>query len=243
MLFLGFFIVALCYASAGFGGGSFYTAILTFTDLPYTTIPIVSLACNITVVSGACVLFFKNKLISIKKTLPLVAVSIPCSFIGGLIPLEKDFFYFLLGFSLFIAAVSMSIRPKSYKAFPGNDYIAFTVSGGIGLLAGMVGIGGGIYLSPILNIIHWDTPKKIAATASFYILVNSIFGIMGHVIKINPNTNDLKVVIYLLPVAVLLGGTLGSRLLLHKLNPQKIKLFTACLVLIASLRLIFKGLN
>src|SRR5450432_3307035 len=175
-----FFTIAFIYASVGFGGGSSYLAILALYSLPFKEIRLIALICNIIVVTGGTIIFIRHKQVNWKKILPLALVSVPMAFWGATIKLSQDTFFVILGFSLIVAAVLLWIRTRRSDA----ENIIMTgkfssikdgmVGGAIGFLSGMVGIGGGIFLSPLLNLIKWDTAKKIAATASVFILVNSI---------------------------------------------------------------------
>ncbi|MDO9261107.1 MAG: sulfite exporter TauE/SafE family protein, partial [Flavobacteriaceae bacterium] len=182
---LGFFAIALLYSSVGFGGGSSYLAILALTPILFTEIRSISLLCNIAVVSGGTYIFAKNGYFNWKKMIPLVIFSVPMAFLGGYLKISQSLFFILLGISLLIASISMFVNFKNEEDIP--QYYKKNVlrdgffGGCIGLLSGMVGIGGGIFLAPLLHLIKWDTSKKIAATASFFILVNSIAGLLGQI--------------------------------------------------------------
>jgi uncharacterized membrane protein YfcA len=115
------------------------------------------------------------------------------------------------------------------------------IGGAIGFLSGMVGIGGGIFLSPVLNLMKWDTPKKIAATASFFILVNSISGIAGQLSALPNGINYTH--IGLLSAAVLIGGQAGSRIGVKKFNPMVIRRVTALVVFIAGIEVLHKHIH
>src|SRR5579862_2430990 len=180
-----FFIVAFVYASVGFGGGSSYLAILALYALPFKEIRLIALLCNIIVVTGGTIVFIRNKQTDWKKIIPVAIFSIPLAFLGAKMKISQDTFFIILGCSLVVAAILLWIKTK-----PGEmDVIQKqnrwhyakdgVIGASIGFLSGMVGIGGGIFLSPLLNLMKWDTPKKIAATASVFILVNSISGIAG----------------------------------------------------------------
>lgn len=198
--------------------------------------------------SGGTYLFAKQGHINWKKTLPLVLVSVPLAFIGARIPFKENVFFILLGSTLIIAGIIMLLedylRKKSIqnasegkKAMP---VVNGAIGGGIGLLAGSVGIGGGIFLSPLLHIMHWDKAKTIAGTASFFILINSTSGLAGQLSQGNL-TFDFKMILYL-GLSVLVGGQLGSRLSVFRLSQKKVKILTALLVLFAGGRLLLKYL-
>lgn len=235
-----FFIVAVLYSSVGFGGGSSYLAILAISGLAFTQIRSTALLCNIAVVTGNVILYSRSGLYQWKKVLPLVLLSIPLSFLGGYLIIGKNFFNILLGFTLFFAALSMwfskrianNIEPKEKENYFQNSMIG----GIIGFISGMVGIGGGIFLAPLLHITNWDIPKKIAATASLFIFANSISGLIGQ--YSNPNFSvDWDLTIILL-VTVFIGGQIGSRLSQKFLSPIQLKRATAILIAYVSFRIL-----
>ena len=186
-----FFIVAILYSSVGFGGGSSYLAILALTGIIFTQIRATALLCNIVVVSGNVFLFYRHKNLDWKKILPLIIFSIPLAVLGGYLKISQSFFFILLGLTLFFAAITMWISKKIISSEEKNTHLNLVKSasygGLIGFISGMVGIGGGVFLAPLLHLTNWDTPKKIAATASFFILVNSIAGLLGQ--YSNPDFN------------------------------------------------------
>lgn len=237
-----FFIVSFVYASVGFGGGSSYLAILAMYALPFKEMRLIALICNIIVVTGGTIVFISNKQVNWKKILPLSLASVPMAFLGAVLKISQDTFFILLGVCLLIAGVLLWVRSSSNQVKEIKDkpnYIRDIFLGGaIGFLSGMVGIGGGIFLSPLLNLIHWDQPKKIAATASVFILVNSIAGIAGQLTHLPPQLNILEII--LLALAVLIGGQVGSRLGAVKFNPLAIRRITAILVFAAGIEVLLK---
>jgi len=182
-----FFLIALIYSSAGFGGGSSYLAVLSLGSLEFIEMRMIALTCNIVVVLSSVFLFSKHQYIKWQKILPLLVLSVPLAFLGGSIKLEARFFFLLLGASLFISAVLMLVNQKiTYRKLP--RFSNGLIGGGIGFLSGMVGIGGGIFLSPLLHLTQWDRPKVIAATCATFIFVNSIAGLTGQIIS-----NDFQI--------------------------------------------------
>jgi len=241
-LLLFFFAISFIYASVGFGGGSSYLAILSLYAIPFQEMRLTALVCNIIVVTGSTILFIKNKQLNWTKVLPVTLVSVPLAFWGATMKISEDTFFIVLGFSLLIASILLWIktRPSEIeKVKPEKDFVRDGVmGGGIGFLSGMVGIGGGIFLSPILNLLKWDTAKRIAATASFFILVNSIAGVAGQLSKLSPQINYSRIL--LLGAAVLLGGQLGSRIGLVKFSAIVIRRVTAALVFYAGIQVLIK---
>jgi uncharacterized membrane protein YfcA len=242
-----FLIIAFVYASVGFGGGSSYLAILAVYALPFKEIRLIALLCNIIVVTGGTIIFIRNKQTDWKKIIPVVLISVPLAFLGATMKISQDTFFIILGCSLLIAAILLWIKTKPTTAEtiqPEGKYHYIQdgfLGGAIGFLSGMVGIGGGIFLSPLLNLLKWDTAKKIAATASVFILANSISGIAGQLSSLPSNINYTRIV--LLCVAVFVGGQLGSRMGASKFNPLIIKRVTALLVFFAGVEVLSKHLH
>lgn len=236
-----FFIVSMVYASVGFGGGSSYLAILALYELPFKEMRLIALICNIIVVTGGTAAFMRHNQVDWKKILPLLILSIPMAFAGASLKISADVFFILLGISLLIAGVLLWIRTRVNHASSNkkDNLKNIAIGGGIGFLSGMVGIGGGIFLSPFLNIIKWDTAKKIAAAASVFILVNSLAGIAGQFSNYAP-INGTRIL--LLGIAVLAGGQIGSHLGIMRFNLLVVRRVTAVLVLAAGLEVLFKHL-
>lgn len=237
-----FFIIALLYSSVGFGGGSSYLAILTLFDLKFGFLRAASLLCNIVVVSNGSFQFYRKGLLDFRRMFPLVCASIPMAFLGGKVPIKEHTFFILLGITLLIAAVFIWFQgaiPK-ISAFEKTNkiWLNIVIGGLIGFLSGLVGIGGGIFLSPLLYLLKWDEPKKIAATASFFILVNSIAGLLGQM-----NSSFFKMnwnLVYLLMLSVSLGGFFGSYLVTQKLSSTLIRKATALLIAYVSYTVLSK---
>lgn len=234
-LVVGFFIIALIYSTVGFGGGSSYLALLAqpFFFLGQSDIRPAALLCNIVVVTGGTYIFYKEGKIDIRKNWPFLIASVPMAFLGAYWKISDATFFLLLGFSLLVASALLWFQPSrnatTYRS--GNTGLNFGIGGGVGLLSGLVGIGGGIFLAPILHLMNWDETKKIAALASIFILANSISGLLG--VMANDVTIRWSFVVPLL-VAVAVGGQIGSRLGARKFNPTIIKRITAVLIFLAA---------
>ena len=247
LLMLGFLVIATLYSSVGFGGGSSYLAVLALVFVSFFAIRSTALICNLVVVSGSSYLYWKNGHLDFKKFLPFIITSIPLAFIGARFRLQESTFFIILGASLIISALALIFQTvrlkKSAEVNPNYPpWVTYALGAGIGLLSGLVGIGGGIFLAPVLNHMKWDKSIKIAALASFFILVNSISGIGGLLTK---GTFELPwVEAGGLMVAVFIGGQIGIRLSLGKLTGNGIKVVTAILVLIVGIRvLLVNGLQ
>ena len=235
-----FFVTAALYSSVGLGGGSTYLAILLIWGLPYTIFPIIALSCNIIVVSGNCFNYIRTGNLNFKLLVPYLIGSIPLAFIGGSLPVEKNLFEILLFIVLIIAGCLLLLNFKSYddkkESYKDIPYLISIIIGGIlGFISGIVGIGGGIFLSPILFLLKVARPKHIVTAASLFILINSIFGIIGQLTK-NSVLNEVQDYFYLL-IIVLIGGQLGNYLNLKIFTSRLLALITATLVLFVAVRL------
>ena len=238
-----FFITAILYSSVGFGGGSTYLALLLIWGVPYTIFPIIALTCNIIVVSGNCFNYIRAGNLNFKLLMPYLIGSIPLAFIGGSLPVDKKIFEILLFFVLSVAGCLLLFNFKSYddkkESYKNISYFMSIIIGGIlGFISGIVGIGGGIFLSPILFLLKVAKPKHIVTSASLFILINSVFGIIGQLTK-NLNFSDMYGYFYLL-IVVLIGGQIGNYLNLKILPTRVLALITSALVLFVAIRIGFK---
>jgi len=235
-----FFLTAILYSSVGFGGGSTYLALLFILGVPYTIFPIIALGCNIIVVSGNCFNYIRAGNLNLRLLIPYLIGSIPLSYIGGTIPIEKQFFEILLFFVLLIAGFLLLINFKSYgvkeKSYRNIPYFISIIIGAIlGFISGVVGIGGGIFLSPILFLLKAAKHKHIITAASVFILINSIFGIIGQFTK-EIYFNEIYSYLYLL-IVVLIGGQIGNYLNLKIFSTRVLALITSALVLFVAIRM------
>ena len=236
-------IIAILYSSVGFGGGSSYLAVLSLFSIPFIEMRAIALICNVTVVSSNVIGFIKNKQFNWRKVLPLALFSIPLAFLGGKIKVENEYFKIFLALTLIVAAAFMLIANKvknTSKETRINSFQDFSFGGLVGFISGLIGVGGGIFLAPLLHITKWDTPKKIAAASSLFILVNSISGLVGQ--AQNPNFYFEPYLTFTLVVSVFLGGQIGSKLREKIISPTVLKKMTAILILLAGIRLLLKHL-
>ena len=238
-----FFVTAILYASVGFGGGSTYLALLLLWGVPYFIFPIIALSCNIIVVSGNCFNYIKAGNLNLKLLIPYLFGSIPLAFIGGSLPIEKDFFEVILCVVLIIAGILLLFKFKSFdekeEVFREIPVIVSVLIGGIlGFISGVVGIGGGIFLSPILFLIRAGKPKHIVTAASLFILINSLSGIAGQLTKATV-LSEIQNYWFLLLV-VLIGGQIGNYLNLKIFSTRILALITAVLVLFVAVRMALK---
>ena len=238
-----FFLTAILYSSVGFGGGSTYLALLLIWGIPYQVFPIIALCCNIIVVSGNCFNYTRTGNVNIKLLLPYLISSIPLAFIGGSLQLEKNFFEILLFIVLSLAGLSLLLKFKSFDDTSDINrniprVVSFIIGGSIGFISGVVGIGGGIFLSPILLLIKAGKAKDIATTASIFILINSIAGLFGQSTK--GFILDEIYNYWPLFLLVLIGGQFGNFLNIKILPVRIMALLTAGLVIFVSVRMGFR---
>ena len=235
-----FFITAIFYSSIGFGGGSTYLALMLIWDVPFYIFPIIALICNIIVVSGNSINFLRTKNINIKLLTPYLIGSVPFAFLGASISIDKNLFEILLFFILLIAGIFLLLESKYFN----NDeiiirkvskVISIFIGSIIGFISGLVGIGGGIFLSPILFLLKAGYPKHITSSASLFILINSIFGVAGQLTKDIVLNEFFKYWPFF--VAVLIGGQIGSFLNIKFLSNKFLALLTSLLVIVVAIRM------
>lgn len=205
-----FFTVALIYSSVGLGGGSSYTALMAITGVSYVAIPTISLTLNLFVTSVGSFNFIRKKHARIELILPFFVSSVPMAYLGGSLKLPKEVFYWILLISLIFVSIRIyawenaSLRVNLGKT---KKIIISLMAGSVlGFIAGTMGIGGGIYLVPLIIIMGLGSPKEAAACGAVFIWVNSLSGLIARL------QHHLIEVTELLPVivAVLIGGYLGS---------------------------------
>ena len=238
-----FFITAILYSSVGFGGGSTYLALLLIWGIPYYIVPIIALLCNIIVVSGNSYNYIRAKNYNFKLLAPFLIGSIPLAFYGGTLLIQKEVFEILLFLVLFVAGFLLLINNKSYEdkyliIKKINFFVAIFVGAILGLVSGTVGIGGGIFLSPILFLLKAEKPRVIATTASLFILINSIFGILGQLTKelvFNEIINYWTLFLF-----VLIGGLIGNYINLKIFSNRVLTIITSFLVIFVAMRIGYK---
>ena len=238
-----FLITACIYSSVGFGGGSTYLALLLLWGIPFTVFPVIALCCNIIVVLGNCINYTRAGNLNLKLLIPYLIGSVPLAYLGGTLSINKEIFEILLFTILIIAGLLLLINFKKYddneKSYKKISYpISIGIGSVLGFISGVVGIGGGIFLSPILFLIRAGKPKEIATAASLFILINSISGVFGHLSK-NFVFNELLNYWPLL-ISVFIGGQIGNFVNI-KILPSKVLAFvTGALVLFVAIRMCMK---
>ena len=235
-----FFITAIFYSSVGFGGGTTYLALMLIWDIPYYIFPIIALICNIIVVSGNSINYVRTGNLNLKLLTPYLMGSIPFAFFGASISITKELFEILLFVILIIAGIFLLIRSKSFnddqiKINSIPKIISLLIGSIIGFTSGIIGIGGGIFLSPILFLMKAGYPKQIATTASLFILINSIFGVAGQLTK--DIVFDEFLNFWPLFIAVLIGGQIGNFLNIKFLSGKTLAIITSLLVIFVAIRM------
>lgn len=240
-----FAITALLYAAVGFGGGSTYNALLVLSGIDYRLVPSIALACNIIVVAGGIWRFRREGALPFGRMVPFLAASIPAAWVGGRIPIPELVFVGLLGGALLFSGIRL--LATSPPADTGEQaarlpiWVSLGLGGLIGGLAGLVGIGGGIFLAPVLYMAKWGSPREIAGGCSLFIFCNSLSGLSGQAVKLAESGLGAELASFWpLALAVLVGGQLGSWLGSARLRPEWIKRLTAVLILYVAGRLLFR---
>ena len=241
-----FFITAILYSSVGFGGGSTYLALLLIWDIPYYIFPIIALFCNIIVVSGNSINFIRSGNINFKLVLPFLVGSVPLAFFGASLSIDKDIFELILFIILVIAGFFLLIESRffnqeNFKINKIPKFISISIGSVIGFFSGLVGIGGGIFLSPLLFLLKAGYPKNITSSASIFILINSIFGVGGQL------TKDIVLSEFLnywpLFLSVLIGGQIGNFLNIKFLSNKVLAFMTSLLVIFVAIRMGIRIIN
>ena len=228
-----FFIVAFTYSSVGLGGGSSYTALMAIFGMNTLAIPMISLSLNLFVTSIGSFNFIRNKHGNIKLIVPFLLSSMPMAYLGGALKLPKEIFYWVLLLSLvFVAARIFFWKSTTIKLDIGQKgkVVVSLLSGSLmGLLAGIVGIGGGIYLVPLIIILGLGTEKEASACGAVFIWLNSFSGLLA---RFQYNSIDLTNYIPLI-IAVIAGGFLGSFMGSFKFSPEVMKKILGAVIVIA----------
>ena len=235
-----FFVTATLYSSVGFGGGSTYLALLLLWGVPYHIFPAIALLCNIFVVSGNCYNYIRAGNLNLKLLAPYLLGSVPLAFIGGSLQIDKNLFEILLFLVLSSAGILLLFKFKSYDDIDSNYkkipfIISLFIGSLLGFISGIVGIGGGIFLSPILFLLRAGKPQHIVTTASIFILINSLSGIFGQLTK-NAVFNEISSY-WVLLLTVIIGGQLGNFLNLKLFSTKILALLTAVLVIFVAIRM------
>jgi uncharacterized membrane protein YfcA len=228
-------VVAFLYSSVGHAGASGYIAVMSLLGLAPTVIKPTALVLNILVASIATWQFSRAGHFSWRLFWPFAVLAIPCAFVGGYVNLPTQAFKLLVGIVLLFSAIRFLSKPMEDTATrEPSRLVAVPTGAALGLLAGLTGTGGGIFLTPLLLLMRWATTRQAAGVSALFILVNSISGLLGNV----RSTESVPSFAIPLAVAALVGGTIGSHLGSKRLPHTAIKRLLAIVLLIAGTKLI-----
>ncbi|NIR96623.1 MAG: sulfite exporter TauE/SafE family protein [Gammaproteobacteria bacterium] len=228
-----FFAVALAYSAVGLGGGSSYTALMAIFGVSYVAIPTIALTLNVLVTSIGSYNFIRRRHARIRLIAPFLISSIPASYIGGTLHLPETTFQWLLVITLiFIAARIYVWESVSFRLELGRAQqigLALLAGAILGLVAGALGIGGGIYLVPLVIVLGLGTPREAAACGAIFIWVNSVSGLAARLRFHEVNVPELLPLIG----AVIAGAVIGSHLGAVRLKPRIMEKWLGAIVLVA----------
>jgi len=237
LFYLILFFVAFLYAAVGHGGASGYLALMALYGVAPEEMKPTALMLNLFVSLTSFIQYYRGGYFLKKLFLPIAAASIPMAFIGGMITVEENIYKRVLGVLLLFPVIRFfffkNVEDKDLK--PSNLTIAIATGAVVGLLSGMIGIGGGIILSPILLLLHWTNQKQTAAISAAFIFVNSVAGLGGMLTQGISFTGDMVMYIVVAFVGGLLGAYFGSK----KFNQDVLKYVLATVLLLASYKLLF----
>ncbi len=238
LLLVSFFAIAVIYSMVGLGGGTAYTAVMVLAGVPKHALPIVALTCNLIVSAQGYYHFKKAEHFRWRLFWPFAITSIPASYLGGSLHIPEKAFAIIMAIALSLAAIRFLFwKAKADDNIEHQPNIAscLLIGLGLGFLAGITGIGGGIYLIPVLLLLGWASAKEASAVAALFIFVNSASGLAGQITK--GEFHDWRVFLPLALVA-LVGGMIGSRLGATKLKGETLQKIVGVVLIIAVIKLI-----
>ncbi|MBI4343295.1 MAG: sulfite exporter TauE/SafE family protein [Candidatus Omnitrophica bacterium] len=234
-----FFVVSLLYASIGHGGASGYLALLSFSPaaLAPDQMATTALTLNLIVAGMGWLAFARAGHFVGRLAWPFLAASVPAAFVGGLMPVSVRLYQVLLAIALGVAAIRLAVTLRGRdedRAVKPNLALALPVGGGIGWLSGVVGVGGGVFLGPLLLLLRWATPKQTAAASAAFILVNSAAGLGGRAVRSGLEYGSFAPLL----AAALIGGLFGAHLGANHFSGRTIKRALAVVLLVAAAKLL-----
>jgi uncharacterized protein len=237
MLAVFIFLTAILYSSVGHAGASSYLAIMALMSVPPEVMKPTALFLNVIVGTIATVRFARAGYFSWNIFWPFAVTSIPCSFLGGAIRLPNDYYKVIVGVILLFAAARLvysAVKKHTTQPKPAPLLAALIAGAAIGLLAGLTGTGGGIFLSPLLLLANWADVRRTAAVSAAFVLANSLAGLAGNLASVQ----YLPPQIPYLAVAAGLGGIIGSELGSRRVAPNVLKYLLAAVLVIAGCKMI-----
>jgi uncharacterized protein len=236
LIILAVFLVAVLYSSVGHAGASGYLAVMALLNVAPGVSRPTALVLNIFVAVIATVQFYRAGYFDWKIFLSFAATSVPMAFVGGLIMLPTDWHKKILGFVLLVAAIRLAWNFAARRKWvEPNVYLALILGAVMGLLSGLTGVGGGIFLTPVLLLTEWTETKKAAGISAMFILVNSIAGLIGGYAQISV----LPAGVWIWIAAAVIGGIIGSGLGSTRFETITLRRILSCVLLIAGLKLLF----
>lgn len=232
------FVSAVLYSSVGHGGASAYLAVMALFGIPPAVMKPAALVMNLGVAGAGTVRFANASLVPWRLLLPLCAGSVPAAYLGGLIELPTRSHRVLLGAVLLAAAVRLALRLPANGLRPPPPALALAAVGVLfGFVAGLTGVGGGIFLSPLLILARWEETRRTAGASAFFILVNSSAGLAGHL----AGGDSVPLAAAPLTAVALAGGLLGSWLGARRLVPVALRRILAAVLVVAGGKLLLSG--
>lgn len=240
-IILALFVVAILYSSVGHGGASGYLAVMALFGIASAITRPTSLTLNLFVASIAFIQFYRAKYFDWKIFLPFALGSVPMAFIGGLIQLPTAIYKTILGVTLMLAAIRLAMNLKSEREPDApNVWICLSIGAVLGLVSGLVGVGGGIFLTPILLLMNWTETKKAAGISALFIFVNSASGLLGNwLLGKDSQISNLPRVVWFWIGAAIIGGIIGSTVGSKYFNSQILRGVLAIGLVIAGFKLFF----
>ena len=235
LILLALFTVAILYSSVGHGGASGYLAVMALLAVaPEITRP-TALVLNVFVATIGTIQFYRAGHFSWRILLPFAITSIPFAFLGGMISLPTSAYKIVLGSVLILAAIRLAWNLKSdAETTEPNILVALLIGAVIGLLSGLVGVGGGIFLTPILLLMDWAETRTAAGVSAMFILVNSIAGLAGNYAQVT----NLPSNVWIWVGAAVLGGVIGSTLGSKRFDSLTLRRVLALVLVLAGVKLV-----
>ncbi len=230
------FCVAFLYASVGHGGASGYLALMAIFSIAPDVMKPTALLLNLFVSLTSFIQFYRGGYFRTKLFLPFALASVPFAFIGGMISIDASMYKQVLGWLLLLPVIRFfffnNVEVKEQKDY--SLIIVLAIGAVIGFLSGLIGIGGGIILSPVLLLLHWADMKQTAAISALFIFVNSLSGLAGQFTKGIHFTTDM----YLYVLIAFTGGLAGAYFGAARLKQGMLKYMLATVLLIAAVKLL-----
>ena len=231
------FLLAVLYSSVGHGGASGYLALMALFSFPPDFMRPTALVLNIFVSSIAFYSFYRGRHFKLKLLLPFIITSLPFAFLGGMLSINPKIYKIILGIFLLIAVARMFFRPKNFDGHtkPLNQPLALGIGAVLGFLSGLIGIGGGIILSPVIILLRWADMKQTAAVSAAFILINSVSGLLGQ----STNSLSLAPQSAIMLVVAIVGGVTGAYFGSIKASNKALVVALSSVLFFAGIKLIF----